>query len=341
MRAHARFSKFILLDLPIIVHNQISDTYPTSGLAEVIVLLHSLKVFLSVANEKSFSRAAEKMLRTQPAISLAVQRLEAELDEKLIDRSAKELLLTDAGKVVLEFARRFENLEGDMYNALAELRDNSSGRLTIGANESTSLYLLSHIEQYRSQYPKVKIQVRRSLSSKIPTQLIDGDLELGLISFDPGDERLVSTVIYTDRLVFVVSPNHRLASRPDVSISELGMETFIAHNVLSPYREIVLREFQRHRVALNMDVEMPTVETIRRLVQLNEGVAFLPKMCVELELASGALKEVRVQELNVERNIRLVYPARRALSHAAKAFLDLVDKDAAATVPLQNQHILG
>lgn len=296
------------------------------------MLLHSLKVFLSVANEKSFSRAAEKMLRTQPAISLAVQRLEAELEEKLIDRSAKELLLTDAGKVIVEFARRFENLEGEMHNSLAELRDNSSGRLTIGANESTSLYLLNHIEQYRRQYPKVKVQVRRSLSSKIPAQLMDGDLELGLISFDPGDERIVSTVIYTDRLVFVVSPNHRLASRPEVSITELGMETFIAHNVLSPYREIVLREFQRHRVPLNMDVEMPTVETIRRLVQRNEGVAFLPKMCVEPELEAGLLREVRVKELDVERKIRLVYPAKRALSHAAKAFLELVDKDAAAAV---------
>jgi DNA-binding transcriptional LysR family regulator len=303
------------------------------------VLLHSLKVFLSVANEKSFSRAAEKMLRTQPAISLAVQRLEAELEEKLIDRSAKELLLTDAGKVVLEFARRFENLEGDMNNALAELRDNSSGRLTIGANESTSLYLLNHIEQYRRQFPKVKVQVRRSLSSKIPAQLLDGDLELGLISFDPGDERIVSTVIYTDRLVFVVSPQHRMAGREEVSIGELGMETFIAHNVLSPYREIVLREFQRHRVTLNMDVEMPTVETIRRLVQRNEGVAFLPKMCVEPEIETGQLKEVRVKELNVERKIRLVYPAKRALSHAAKAFLDLVERDGVSPVVTDAQSL--
>lgn len=296
------------------------------------MLLHSLRVFLSVANEKSFSRAAEKMLRTQPAISLAVQRLEAELEEKLIDRSAKELLLTDAGRVVLEYARRFENLQADMNNAIAELRDNSSGRLTIGANESTSLYLLSHIEQYRRLYPKVKVQVRRSLSSKIPTQLIDGDLELGLISFDPGDERIVSTVIYTDRLVFVVSPQHRLATRTEVSITELGMETFIAHNVLSPYREIVLREFQRHRVPLNMDVEMPTVETIRRLVQRNEGVTFLPKMCVEPEIEAGLLREIRVKELNVERKIRLVYPTRRGLSHAAKAFLELVEKDATPVV---------
>jgi DNA-binding transcriptional LysR family regulator len=287
--------------------------------------LHSLKVFLAVATEKSFSRAAEKMLRTQPAISLAIQRLENELQEKLIDRSAKELLLTDAGKVVLDYARRFENLERELDTSLSELRDNSSGRLIIGANESTSLYLLKHIQQYRHTYPKVKVQVRRSLSSRIPSQLLDGDLELGVVSYEPNDDRIVSQVIYTDHLAFVVSPQHRFASRHSIPIVDLGMETFIAHNVLSPYRDFVIREFQRHKVSLNMDVEMPTVETIRKMVQRNEGVAFLPRMCVEQELEQGTLKEVRVEEIRIERKICLLYPARRALSHAARAFLEVLN----------------
>jgi DNA-binding transcriptional LysR family regulator len=131
-------------------------------------------------------------------------------------------------------------------------------------------------------------------------------------------------VIYSDHLAFVVSPRHRFAHKESVSIRDLGMETFIAHNVLSPYRETVLRELQRYKVALNMDVEMPTVETIRKLVQRNEGVAFLPRMCVEQELEQETLCEVKVEELDVERKIRLVYPARRALSHAAKAFLEVI-----------------
>ncbi len=147
---------------------------------------------------------------------------------------------------------------------------------------------------------------------------------MGLISYDPEDDRLVTRVIFTDHLAFVVSPQHRFAGREEVSITELGMETFIAHNVLSPYRNVVLREFQRHKVALNMDVEMPTVETIRKLVQRNEGVAFLPRMCVQQEVAQGVLREVNVAELHVERKIRLAYPAKRALSHAARAFLELV-----------------
>jgi DNA-binding transcriptional LysR family regulator len=286
--------------------------------------LYPLKVFMTVASEKSFSRAGEKLRRTQPAVSLAVQKLESDLQERLIDRSGKELLLTDAGRIVYEYARRFENLEGELEVALAELRDNSAGRLTVGANESTSLYLLGHIERYRRLYPKVKVQVRRSLSSKIPSQLIDGDLELGVISYDPEDDRLVSMVLFTDHLAFVVSPAHRFANRAKVSISELGMETFIAHNVLSPYRAVVVKEFQRHKVALNMDVEMPTVETIRKMVQRNEGVAFLPRMCVEQELKQDTLREVRVEELSVERKVHLVCPAKRSLSHAAKAFLELV-----------------
>src|SRR6266699_493827 len=177
--------------------------------------MHPLRVFLTVATEKSFSRAAEKLLRTQPAISLSIQRLETELGERLIDRSAKDLLLTDAGKIVLEY-----------------------------------------VERYRRQYPRIKVQIRRSLSSKIPAELMDGDLELGILTYDPEDERLISKVIYNDHLAFVVSPKHELAARREVSIVELGTENFIAHNVVSPYRAVVLREFQRHKVPLRMDLEM-------------------------------------------------------------------------------------
>ena len=286
--------------------------------------LFALEVFRTVAAEKSFSRAADKLLRTQPAISLAVQRLEMELGEKLIDRSGKDLILTDAGRSVLEYARRFQSLHSELDNALAELRDNSAGRLVIGANESTILYLLRHIERYRQLYPKIKVQVRRSFSSKIPNELLDGNLELGVVSYDPGDERLKSRAIYTDSLAFVVSPAHHLANRKTVTIGELGKEIFIAHNVVSPYREMVLREFQKHKVPLRMDVEMPTIETIRKLVQSNAGVAFLPRMCVEQEIEQGVLREVRVKEMHLERKIRLLYPTRRALSHAARAFLELL-----------------
>src|SRR5258705_7277137 len=142
--------------------------------------LYPLQVFLTIAAEKSFSRAAEKLLRTQPAVSLALQRLEAELGEKLIDRSAKEMLLTDAGRTVLDYAQRFESLRQELENSLTELRDKSSGRLVIGANESTTLYLLPHIGSYRRTYPKVEVRVRRCLMLKIPTELHTWGAEMGV-----------------------------------------------------------------------------------------------------------------------------------------------------------------
>jgi DNA-binding transcriptional LysR family regulator len=286
--------------------------------------LSTLRVFMAIASERSFSRAAVKLSRTQPAVSLALQRLENELGEQLFDRFAKDVVLTDAGRTVLEYARRFESLESELLNSIAELRDHAAGRLVIGANESTSLYLLRHIERYRQLYPNVKVQVRRSFSSRIPGEIIDGNLELGVISYQPRDERLNATVIFTDSLAFVVAPGHRLAKRKEVPLSELGEETFIAHNVLSPYREFVLRVFQERGVRLNMDIEMPTVETIRWMVESNQGVAFLPRMCVEQEIAEKRLVAVRVPEIQVERKIHLVQPAKRAVSYAADAFLKLV-----------------
>ena len=288
------------------------------------VELYPLRVFLTVATEKSFSRAAERLHRTQPAVSLALQRLENDLGEKLIDRSAKDMQLTDAGHAVIDYARRFESLQAELQNSLTELRDNSAGRLVIGANETTTLYLLQHIERYRKLYPKVKVQVRRSLSSKIPGEILNGNLELGVISYDPRDQRLTAPVIFKDALAFVVSPEHRLARLKTVSIQELGQENFIAHNVLSPYREAVLREFQRHQVPLNMNIEMPTVETIRKLVLANVGVAFLPRMSVENELRQGLLRAVQVKEISVKRKIHLVRHSQRALSYAAAAFLEIL-----------------
>ena len=290
--------------------------------------LSQLTIFLTVASEKSFSRAAQRLSRTQPAVSLAIQRLEAELGEKLLDRSLKDGTLTDAGKIVLEYAQKFENGRRELKNALTELRNQYTGRLIIGANESGALYLLTHIRRFRELYPGVKIEVRRALSRNIPTEVLDNSLDLGVVSYRPGDRNLYSTVIYHDAVAFIVHPQHRFAAQKSISIRDLAKETIIAHNIASPYRQMVLDAFQKHRVPLKMDIEMPTVETIKKMVESGMGVAFVPRMCAQSEMATGRLVEVPVRELPVARKIHLVYPAHRHLSHATRAFLDLVKNSA-------------
>ena len=286
--------------------------------------LSQLTIFLTVASEKSFSRAAQKLMRTQPAVSLAVQRLEKEIGEKLLDRSLKDGTLTDAGRVIFEYAHKFENLRREMMNALTELRDKHTGKLIIGANESGALYLLTHLRKFRELYPGVKVEVRRSLSRNIPSEVLANSIDLGVVSYKPGDRNLHTAVIYSDAIAFIVHPGHPFAPRKQISIRDLGSETIIAHNIASPYRQIVLDAFQKYQVPLKMDIEMPTVETIKKMVQDQMGVAFVPRMCVQSEVAAGQLVEVPVRELQVARKIHLVHPARRHLSHAARAFLELV-----------------
>lgn len=295
-----------------------------------------LQLFEAVAEEGSFSGAGQKLRKSQPAVSLAVKRLEDELGAQLIDRGSRTLRLTDAGREVLRYSKQFRGLERKLRVALSDLRDRRAGKLTVGANESAALYLLGHVEAFLARHPTIQVELRRSLSSRIPEAVLEGSLELGAISYDPGDPNLLVHRLYEDRLTFVVSPGHRLAGRRRISIAELGEERFIAHNVVSPYRARVIETFRRHQVRLNMAIEMPTIETIRRLVQRNLGVAFLPKMCVEQQIQSGALREVSVRELAMGRTIRLIYPARRMLSQASQAFLELArerDRPAPAGEP--------
>lgn len=290
--------------------------------------LDLLRLFRTVAEEGSFSRAGQRLFRSQPAVSLALKRLEGQLDARLIDRTSRALHLTDAGRAVAEYADEILALERKMRVTLEDLRDLRAGKLTIGANESTALYLLGHVEAFRRRHAGIGVEIRGSRSSLIPDAVLDGSLELGAISYDPGHPQLRVLRLYDDGLTFIVAPDHRLAGRREISIADLGGETFIAHNVVSPYRARVIEAFRQRQVPLNMSLEMPTIETIRLLVQRGLGVAFLPRMCVEQQIRHGSLRQIAVPELRFERTVRLVYPARRSLSRASKAFLELAGESA-------------
>ncbi len=290
----------------------------------MVVDIYHLEVFLTVAREKSFSRAAKKLLRTQPAVSLAIRRLEEELQEPLFHRSSKTPTLTDAGELLLDYAEQLINLRGEIRPALVELRTLQRGRVRIGANETGALYLLPLVAHYRQLYPQVRVEVVRSLAREIPQKLLKRSLDLGVLSYRPAEPQLAAVVGYEDRLSFIVYPSHPLACRQQVSIHELGQEIFAAHNVWSPYRERVLRTFAKHQVPLHMDVELPTVESIKKFVQMEQAVALVPRMCIEEELAKGAVVEVEIPELRIARKLRVVYRRGEPLSHAARAFLQLV-----------------
>ena len=287
--------------------------------------LFQLETFLAVAEEKSFSRAAKRLHRTQPAVSQVIRNLEEEVGELLLDRSSRDGTLTDAGRLLHEYAQELLNLRNEARQSLVELRQLQKGRLTIAANEYTSLYLLQVLHEFRREHPMIHITIQRALASKVPQQLQEHAAELGTVSFRPEDPQLRSIVVYRDELAFVVPPTHRLAGASSVSIRQLGEEVFVAHNVPSPYRAKVRQSFARHKTPLRMDVEMPTIDSIKKFVAMGNGVALVPGLAVEHEIARGELVKVPVSELNFERRLRIVYRRNATLSHAAQAFLKIVE----------------
>lgn len=285
--------------------------------------INQLEVLVTVANERSFSRAAEVLNRTQPAISQAIRRLEKEIGETLFDRSSKDGTLTFAGEILLDHARQMLNLRHTAQTALREMRGLHRGKVTISANEHTVFYLLPIIQEFQSQHPKIKVEVQRGVASRIPKQITAREVELGVISFTPNDDSVRAVSVGTDHLVLVVSPSHRLAKNTSVSVKDLGDEAFIAHNAVSPYREKVIETFEKYKTTLNIEVELPSLEAIKRLVERDVGVALVPRLTAQSEIESGQLVELTVNEMKLERKLNIIYRRNSTLSHAAEAFLKI------------------
>jgi DNA-binding transcriptional LysR family regulator len=289
-----------------------------------------------VAREQSFSRAAEKLYRTQPAVSISIRKLENWVGQPLFVRGSGARTLTDAGALLLEYAERMLNMREEIRKSIKELNELERGQVEIGVNESSIHALLPVVDRYRKLHPGVRVRVHRVFSRDVPREVMNHHLDLGVISYVPEERELTATEFFRDSLALIVWPGHRLAQREasrkntrargrqtvhEVDISELGSETFVAHIVESPYRRRVIQMFARHHVPLNMNIELPTIESIKRLVQMEKGIAIIPRMCAEHEIARGDLIELRLKQMRIARPLYLVYRHDRPLSAAARELL--------------------
>ena len=283
--------------------------------------LSELQVFLFVATERSFSRAAERLHKTQPAISQTIKRLEDNLGEKLFDRSSKGGQLTEAGTILLDYARRLTVLKDEAESAVQELQDLRRGRVLIGANEAAVHVLLPVIENFRLKHPEAQVEVSRRPARQIANDVLNRTLDFGVLTFPPRERGLLSLSLEEDELVMLVYSDHPFAKRRRVTMEELGKETVIAHNDPSPVREQVLRLYEEHQSAINIQIGLPSLDGIKRAVEMKLGVALLPRRCAMSEISNGQLIAVKVPELRLPRHVRLIYRKSKGLSHAAEAFL--------------------
>lgn len=306
---------------------------------ELSMELTQLEAFLIVAEEKSFSRAAKRLLRTQPAVSQVIRKLEQEAGEQLFDRAARDGSLTAAGELLREYALRLVALRREATSALDELKSLERGRLQLGANEYTCLYLLPVIAEFRRRHPQIDVTVNRILASHIPEELKRRSFELAVSSFRPDPAHFRSIAVYTDALALITSPEHPLAAVGRTTIAKLGSEIFVAHNVASPLRRRVIESFQKHRTPLQMVIELPTIEAIKKYVAMGGSVALVPQLTVAHEIETGELARIAVEELEFKRVLRLIHRRQGTLSHAARAFLATVRRMAERMGPPYYSHV--
>ncbi len=290
--------------------------------------LNELQVLQAVAAERSFSRAAARLHRTQPAVSQAIRRLEDELGERLFDRSSKGGRLTEAGTILLDYAERLTRLKDEAEGAVRELQELRRGRVVIGVNEAAVHVLLPIVVRFREAHPHAQVEMRRVHSRQIPGEVLNRSLDFGLVTFPPGERGLLSVPLGVDELVMLTHPTHPLARRRQITMEEFGRQTVIAHNDPSPRRERVLRLFEQKHAPINIQMSLPSLDGIKRAVEMNLGVALLPRRCALSEIARKQLAAVRVPQLRVPRSLRLIYRRTGEASHAASAFLQAAQAQA-------------
>jgi DNA-binding transcriptional LysR family regulator len=288
--------------------------------------LGALKIFLAVAHERSFSRAAAKVHRTQPAVSQAVRRLEVELGEQLFDRTSKNGTLTEAGRTLQNYGQRLVRLAEETESAVRELRDLRRGRVLIGANEAAVHTLLPLVARFRQKYPEIAIDVRRVPARQIAVEVQQGSLDFGALTFHPAEEGLLVVPVGSDELVLLTPPSHELAKRRQVAMEDVANEPVVAHNDPSPARERVLRLFESKHIPLRMVIALPSLDGIKRAVEMKLGVALLPRRCAITEIASGRLVAVPVAGVSRRRQVMLVC-RKSHRSHASEAFLGVAQEE--------------
>src|SRR5580700_10647144 len=248
-----------------------------------------LASFLEVARLQSFSRAAEKIYRTQPAISAQIRLLEQECVERLFDRSGKRVQLTQAGEILQRYAQKIIDLHRDALQAIAELNQTARGKLLLGANEATCLYVLPKtFARFKQLYPLVQISIYRSFSHKIVQKVQEGAVEIGVVTLPQTAPNLEVLLVHSDEMQLAVPAKHPLAKHRSVTLEEIVQYPLIIPKT-GRTRVVVDRLLREKRNELQVSMELASVETIKKFVGAGLGVSFLSRSYAQPEVAAGVL----------------------------------------------------
>ena len=287
--------------------------------------------FLEVAKLQSFSRAAEKLFRTQPAISAQVRLLEQECGEKLFDRSGKKVLLTPAGEILLRYAEKLLALQKEALQTIAELNQTPRGKLYIGANEATCLYVLPKtFARFKQLYPLVQISIYRNFSHKILQKVQEGAVDLGIVTLPHTANNLEVIPVFRDEVQVVVPKNHPLAKNRSVTVEDIAHHPLILPKT-GHTRVVIDRLLRAYRDHVQISMELASVETIKKFVGAGLGISLISRTYVQPEVTAGVLKLIPLDGQKIYRELGLVYRRDRYLSLPAKVFIEVVRESTKAS----------
>jgi DNA-binding transcriptional LysR family regulator len=293
-----------------------------------------LETFLEVARLSSFSRAAERRFRTQPAISAQIRALEEEVGARLLDRSGGKVSLTAAGKVFQRYADDTLEQRRVVLVSLAEMERVPRGEIVVAANEGTCLHILPEVfADFKRQYPNVGVGIKRMEHNKTLEAIMDNSCDFGIVSMPVNDKRLTVVPIHRDELIVITPPGHPLASRGKATIAEI-VEFPLLLPKIGRTRDSLENLFHEKRLKPAISMELDSSELLKRFVAVGVGVGFIARSNVVEDLQAKVLAAVTLADANIQRNLALVFRKDKALSRAALAFIDIAVKLKTAESPV-------
>lgn len=284
--------------------------------------------FIAVAELGNFSRAAEKVLRSQPAISAQIRKLEEENGAKFFDRTKKQVTLTPAGELFLDYARQLLALKQEAAQVVADSSCDVRGLLSIGANETTFLYVLPDVlARYHAQCPDVRISVYRNFSHKVLQKVEDNQVEVGVVTMPVRSSTLVVTPVYREPLVWIASANSELAKQKSVTTEDLANQDLILHKTGS-LRRIMEKQLRPFRPQLKVTMELTSAEMVKKFVAAGLGASMICETFVQEEVKERKIKIIRTGDEPIYRELGIVYRQGKSLSGAAKKFVELAQENA-------------
>ncbi|MDO3377398.1 selenium metabolism-associated LysR family transcriptional regulator [Geoalkalibacter halelectricus] len=295
--------------------------------------LKRLEVFCRTVEYKSFTRAAEVLLLSQPTVSEHIRHLEELLGEKLLDRLGREVLPTPAGRILYQYAQRMLRLKDEACQAIEHFRGNLAGHLALGASTIPGAYLLPRrIAAFKREVPSIQISLLISGTGNIERGLLQGDLELAIIGAQAKDARLECRALFYDEIVLAVPPDHPLARQPEVGVADLHAQDFLLRERASGTRAVTTATLREHGFDLDkarVVAELGSGEAIRESVKAGIGVAFISSLAVAEEQRRGTLAIVALKDFSLQRPFYLTHRRNRQLTPVAEMFCRHLEETAA------------